>query len=130
MPKGMMRTAEVRSRVSVSRLQISYYRRAGLFPYDPIAIRGEGLRTERVYPAESLTMLDVLEGLRKGGFTIAKMKVLFATMSVTEGTRDFISFDDKARLVMAPEGLDKAKGIIEAVVRAYDRGYGLSSRSS
>ncbi|MBA7542002.1 hypothetical protein ES705_34318 [subsurface metagenome] len=125
MPETMIKTKEVRARVGIDRRLISLYRKAGLFPYDPIAIRGEGFETDRVYPAESLTLLNVLEGLRKRGFTISKMKVLFHTMAITEGTRDYISFDDSARLVIAPEGLAKAKAIIEAVVSSYDSGWWL-----
>lgn len=130
MPETMIRAKEVRSRVGVSRLQIFYYRQAGLFPYEPIAIRKSGLGTDRVYPEESLTLLDVLEGLRKRGFTISKMKVLFHTMAITEGTRDFIGFDDSAKLVIDPERLDEARQIIEAVVSSYDSGYWLPPRGN
>lgn len=125
MPKTMVRTKEVRSRVGITRNQIWRYRKAGLFPYDPIAVRYGELGTERVYPAESLAHLDVLEGLRKRGFTLGEMLVLFYTMAIAEGTRDFISFNDKARLVISAEGLAKAKAIIEAVLASYDRGYNL-----
>ncbi|GAJ13806.1 unnamed protein product [marine sediment metagenome] len=56
---------------------------------------------------------------------MAKMRVLFHTMAIAEGTKDFISFDEKARLVIAPERLAEAKAIIEAVVSSYDSGYKL-----
>ena len=125
MPKEMVRTKVVRAKVGISRDQISRYRLAGLFPYDPIAIRGEGLETERVYPGECLAHLDVLERLRKRGFTLGEMLVLFHTMAIGEGTKNFISFNDKARLVISAEGLAEAKAIIEAVLASYDRGYKL-----
>lgn len=121
----MIRTKEVREKLGVSRDQISRYRLAGLFPYEPISVSYGGLGSERVYPDESLTHLEVLEGLRKQGFTLGQMLVLFLTMKVGEGMRDFISFDDKARIVIAPEGLAEAKQIIEAVVKSYNAGYRL-----
>ncbi|MBA7577943.1 hypothetical protein ES708_19799 [subsurface metagenome] len=121
----MIRTKEVRERSSVTRFQICRYRKAGLFPYDPISVSYGGLWRDRVYPAESLTLLEVLEGLRKRGFGLKATRVLLLTMAVSEGTRDYISFDDKARIVIAPERLEEAKAVIEAVVANYDRGYNL-----
>lgn len=125
MPKEMIRTKEVRAQVGITRNQISRYRLAGLFPYDPIAIRKGELRTERVYPQESLTHLEVLEGLRERGFTLSEMMVLFCAMAIGEGTRDFISFDEKARIVITPERLEEAKRVIELVLKSYSRGYKL-----
>lgn len=121
----MIRTKDVRAQLCVHQKQISRYRRAGLFPYDPISVSGGGLWRDRVYPEEALTVLEVLEGLRKRRFGLKAMRVLFLTMAISEGTRDFISFDDKARIVIAPERLGEAKAVIEAVVSSYDRGYNL-----
>lgn len=121
----MIRTKEVRAMLGVSREQISRYRKAGLFPFDPIAVSYGGFWRDRVYPEESLTILEVLEGLRERGFGLKATRVLFLTMAVSEGTKDFVSFDDKARIVIAPERLAEAKAIIEAVVQGYDRGYNL-----
>ncbi|MBA7543889.1 hypothetical protein ES705_36232 [subsurface metagenome] len=121
----MIRTKEVRAKLCVDREQISRYRKAGLFPYDPISVSYGGLWSDRVYPDEALTVLEVLEGLRERGFGLKAMRVLFHTMSVTEGTRDFISFDDKARIVIAPEKLAEAKAVIEAVVKSYQLGYNI-----
>lgn len=125
MPETMITTKEVRARMGIDRRQIHYYRKAGLFPYDPIAVRWGGLWRERVYPEEALTVLEVLEGLRQRGFGLKAMRVLFHTMAVGEGTRGFITFDEKARIVIAPERLSEARQVIEAVVQSYNRGYNL-----
>ncbi len=121
----MIRTKDVRAQFGASRDLISRYRRAGLFPYDPIAVSHGGLWRDRVYPEEALTILEILEGLRKRGFDFRATRVLFLTLAVSEGTRDYISFDDEARLVIAPERIEEAKAIIKAVVSSYDRGYRL-----
>ena len=121
----MIRTKEVRARLGVSYGQICRYRKAGLFPYDPIGVSYGGLWRDRVYPLESLTVLEILEGLRKRGFGLKATRVLFLTMAVSEGTKDFISFDDKARIVIAPEKLEEAKAVIEAVLASYPRGSNL-----
>ncbi|MBA7684567.1 hypothetical protein ES703_92972 [subsurface metagenome] len=121
----MIRAKEVRAKFGVTREQIGRYRRAGLFPFDPISVSYGGLWHDRVYPEESLTVLEILEGLRERGFTLKATRVLFLTMAVSEGSRDFISFDDKARIVIAPESIEEARAIIEAVVSSYDRGYRL-----
>ena len=121
----MIRTKEVRAKLGVSRDQISRYRKSGLFPYEPISVSYGGLWHDRVYPEEALTILEILEGLRDRGFEHKAMRVLFITLAISEGTRDFITFDDKARIVIAPERLEEAKAIIEAVVSSYSRGYRL-----
>lgn len=119
----MIRTKDVRARSGVSHEQIHRYREAGLFPYDPIAVSYGGLWRDRVYPDESLTHLEVLESLRKRGFTLSQMLILFHTMKIGEAMRDFITFDNKARLVITPEGLTEAKRLIELVVTSYSRSY-------
>lgn len=119
----MIRAKEVREKMCVSSKQISRYRIAGLFPYDPISVSGGGLWRDRVYPEEAMTVLEVLEGLRERRFGLKATRVLFLTMAVSDGTKDFISFDEKARMVIAPEKLEEAKAVIEAVVSSYDRGY-------
>ncbi|MBA7577937.1 hypothetical protein ES708_19793 [subsurface metagenome] len=124
----MIRTKEVREKLSLTRIQIHLYRKAGLFPYEPIAVSHGGLWRDRVYPEEALTVLEVLEGLRQQGFGLKAMRVLFHTMAVGEGTRGFIAFDEKARIVIAPERLSEARQVIEAVVRSYNRGYNLPPR--
>ena len=121
----MIRAKEVRERLGVTRFQIHRYREAGLFPYDPIAVSYGGYWRERVYPEEALTVLEVLEGLRERGFGLKAMSVLFLTMAVSNETKDFISFDEKARIVIAPERLGEAKAIVEAVVTSFQRGYNL-----
>lgn len=123
MRENMIRAKEVRAKFGVSAKQISRYRQAGLFPFDPIGVSHGGLWRDRVYPEEALTTLEVLEGLRKRGFGLKTMRVLFLTMAVGEGTRGFISFDEKARIVIAPEKLEEAKRVIEAVIKSYDHGY-------
>lgn len=125
MQKGMIPTREVRSKVGVSRWQIHQYRKAGLFPFDPIAASYAGLGTARLYPAESLTLLEILEALRHHGFGTRAMKVLLLTMNISSELRGFISFADKARIVIDPERLEEAKAVIEAVIASYDRGYNL-----
>lgn len=124
----MIRTKEVRERAGVDAYQIWRYRQAGLFPYDPISVSYGGLGSERVYPDESVVHLEVLEELRKLGFTLGQMLVLFLTMKVGEGMQNFISFDDKARLKITPEGLVEAKRIIELIVTSYPQSYDLSPR--
>lgn len=124
----MIRTKEVRERLAVSRYQIFLYRKAGLFPYEPIAVSYGGLWRDRVYPEEALTVLEILEGLRERGFGLKAMKVLLLTMKVSEEMRDFISFDDKARIVISPEKIEEAKRIIEAVVKSYSLSYALPPR--
>ncbi|MBA7586660.1 hypothetical protein ES708_28664 [subsurface metagenome] len=124
----MIRTKEVRERLRISAYQIHLYRKAGLFPYDPIAVSYGGLWRDRVYPEEALTHLEVLEGLRERGFGLKTTLVLFLTMAIAEGTKDFISFNDKARMVIAPERLAEAKAIIEAVVKTYPLSYNIPPR--
>ncbi len=121
----MIRAKEVRAKLGMTRGQISRYRKAGLFPFDPIGVSYGGLWRDRVYPEEALMVLEVLEGLRKQGFGLKTTRVLLLTMALIEGTRGFISFDEKARIVIAPERLAEAKVIIEAVVKSYDPGYRL-----
>ena len=121
----MIRTKDVRAKLCVNAEQISRYRKAGLFPYDPISVSHGGLWRDRVYPEEAMTVLEILEGLRERCFGLKAMRVLFLTMAVSNRTKGFISFDGKARMVIAPERLEEAKAVIEAVVSRYDRGYQL-----
>lgn len=113
---GRIPTREVRARVGISRWQIHQYRKAGLFPFDPIAVSYAGMGSARLYMMEAETTLEILEVLRGQGFSMRAMKVLFHTMNVSEELRDFISFDDRARMVIDPERLGLAKQVIEQTI--------------
>ncbi len=114
---GRITTKEVRARVGITRLQICRYRKAGLFPYDPIAASYAGLGSNRLYMMEAETTLEILEVLRGQGFSMRAMKVLFLHMNVSGELKGFISFDDKARMVISPEKLELAKRVIEEVIQ-------------
>ncbi|MBA7669845.1 hypothetical protein ES703_77983 [subsurface metagenome] len=113
---GRLQTKEVRARVGITRWQISRYRKAGLFPYDPIAVSYAGLGSNRLYMMEAETTLGILEVLRGQGFSMRAIKVLFHTMNITGELKGFISFDDRARMVIDPERLELAKQIIEQTI--------------
>ena len=115
----------MRETLGLSRYQIHLYRKAGLFPFEPIGVSHGGLWKERVYDEAALTTLEILEALRKAGFGLKAMRVLFCTGIVGEGMSDFISFDEKSRIVIAPERLQEAKRITEAVIKSYPLGYNL-----
>lgn len=114
---GRISTREVRSKVGITRWQISRYRKAGLFSFDPIAVSYAGLGNARLYMMEAETTLEILEVLRGQGFSMRAMKVLLLHMNVSGELKGFISFDDKARMVIAPERLELAKQVIEEVVQ-------------
>ena len=114
---GRIPTREVRARVGITRRQIHRYRKAGLFSFDPIAVSYAGLGSARLYMMEAETTLEILEVLRGQGFSMRAMKVLFLTMNVSEELKGFISFDDKARMVVDPERLELAKQVIEETIR-------------
>jgi len=113
---GRIPTREVRARVGISRKQICRYRKAGLFPFDPIAVSYAGLGAARLYMMEAETTLEILEVLRGQGFSMRAMKVMLLHMNVSGELKGFISFDDKARMVIAPEKLELAKQVIEATI--------------
>lgn len=114
---GRILTKEVRAKVGISRWQICQYRKAGLFPFDPIAASYAGLGSNRLYMMEAETTLGILEVLRGQGFSMRAMKVMLLHMNVSGELKGFISFDDKARMVIAPERLELAKQVIEEVIR-------------
>jgi DNA-binding transcriptional MerR regulator len=112
----MILAKEVRERLQVSYIQIHRYREAGLFPWEPIAVSHQGLWSNRVYPQEAFLQLQVLEALRRRGFSIKTMRILFATIEQTEGTKDYVRFDDRARMFIEPERLEEVQKLIKLIV--------------